>query len=156
MRTDQPVSDEESVAISTIYVRDDASALLIGSEKRGQNRSGFLFGKGEWGCGQCTFPLGKRTTTKTRTAGAMVSAFLSAKERADHALLIKLRIEGIIKTRGAPFEESDERELSSLAERGVYNIKDYDKRIHGKIRKFNSWMVYEIKGKITIKPYEKS
>jgi hypothetical protein len=32
----------------------------------------------------------------------------------------KLRAEGIIKTRGAPFEESDERELSSLAERGVY------------------------------------
>src|SRR3982074_1048959 len=50
----------------------------------------------------------------------------------------KLHAEGIIKTRGALFEESAERELPSLAERGVYDIKDYDKRIHGKIRKFNS------------------
>jgi hypothetical protein len=68
----------------------------------------------------------------------------------------KLCAEGIIKIYDVPFEESDERELSSLAEHGIYNIKDYDKRIHGKIRKFNWLMVHEIKGKTTVKPYEKS
>ena len=82
-------------------------------------------------------------------------AFLSTKEKNDRDLAVKLRNDGVITTPGAPFEESDTKEIDDLIGRGVFSFELYDPVHHGKHRIFKSRMVREIKGK-TEKPYEKS
>ncbi|KAM4062355.1 reverse transcriptase (RNA-dependent DNA polymerase) [Hirsutella rhossiliensis] len=74
-------------------------------------------------------------------------SFLTQKEEDAYALSIKLRNEGIITAPGAPFEESDNIEITDLVGR--------DRMIHGNHHIFRSRMVREVKGKDT-KPYEKS
>ncbi|KAM4062524.1 integrase core domain-containing protein [Hirsutella rhossiliensis] len=63
--------------------------------------------------------------------------------------------EGIITAPGAPFEESDNIEITDLVGRGVFSFERYDRMIHGNHHIFRSRMVREVKGKDT-KPYEKS
>ncbi|TIC89479.1 hypothetical protein CH35J_012864 [Colletotrichum higginsianum] len=46
--------------------------------------------------------------------------FLSKKEAADRALALKLRNEGVTTTPGAPFEESNRKEVDNLIDRGGY------------------------------------
>ncbi|KAM4061308.1 cwf18 domain containing protein [Hirsutella rhossiliensis] len=82
-------------------------------------------------------------------------SFLTQKEEDAYALSIKLRNEGIITAPGAPFEESDNIEITDLVGRGVFSFERYDRMIHGNHHIFRSRMVREVKGKDT-KPYEKS
>jgi hypothetical protein len=82
-------------------------------------------------------------------------AYITKKEEDDLELAIKLRNDGVITTPGAPFEASDDQEISDLAGRGVFKFERYNDRLHNGIRIFKSRLVREIKGKTT-KPYEKS
>ncbi|KAF7570471.1 hypothetical protein PtrM4_104730 [Pyrenophora tritici-repentis] len=82
-------------------------------------------------------------------------AYITKKEQDDLELAIKLRNDGVITTSGAPFEASDDQEISDLVGRGVFKFEQYDERLHSKIRIFKSRLVREVKGKTT-KPYEKS
>ncbi|KJZ69915.1 hypothetical protein HIM_10700 [Hirsutella minnesotensis 3608] len=82
-------------------------------------------------------------------------SFLTQKEEDAYELSIKLRNEGIITAPGAPFEESDNTEITDLVGRGVFSFERYDQMIHGNHHIFRSRMVREVKGKDT-KPYEKS
>ncbi|KAF7565969.1 hypothetical protein PtrM4_054030 [Pyrenophora tritici-repentis] len=82
-------------------------------------------------------------------------AYITKKEQDDLELAIKLRTDGVITTAGAPFEASDDQEISDLVGRGVFKFEQYDERLHSKIRIFKSRLVREVKGKTT-KPYEKS
>ncbi|KAM4055177.1 polyprotein [Hirsutella rhossiliensis] len=71
------------------------------------------------------------------------------------ALSLKLRSDGIITSPGDPFEESDNKEITDLVGRGVFQFERYDQMSHGNYRIFRSRMVREVKG-INTKPYEKS
>ncbi|KAM4062035.1 cwf18 domain containing protein [Hirsutella rhossiliensis] len=71
------------------------------------------------------------------------------------ALSLKLRSDGIITSPGDPFEESDNKEITDLVGRGVFQFERYDQMTHGNYRIFRSRMVREVKG-INTKPYEKS
>jgi hypothetical protein len=86
----------------------------------------------------------------------MTSVYLTAKEQADYELCVRLRKEGKIVTEGAPFEQSDKREIDALVGQGVFTFEMFDPSKHGNIRIFKSRMVHEIKGKATDTPYEKS
>jgi hypothetical protein len=80
---------------------------------------------------------------------------MTKKEEADLELAIKLRNDGVITTSGAPFEASDDQEISDLVGRGVFKFELYDEKVHGRTRIFKSRLVREVKGKTT-KPYKKS
>ena len=82
--------------------------------------------------------------------------FLTAKETQHRAESEKLRREGKITTPGAPFQESDDLEIRSLLDRGVFIFEEYNRTRHGDTRIFNARMVQEVKGLGTDKPYEKS
>jgi hypothetical protein len=82
-------------------------------------------------------------------------AYMTKKEEADLELAIKLRNDGVIITSGAPFEASDDQEISDLVGRGVFKFELYDEKVHRGTRIFKSRLVREVKGKTT-KPYEKS
>ncbi|EKD14183.1 polyprotein [Drepanopeziza brunnea f. sp. 'multigermtubi' MB_m1] len=78
------------------------------------------------------------------------------KERRDHELSAKLRAEGVIKSPGAPFQESRAKELAGLIAQGILQvIPGTDLRAKG-ARIFGSRFVDEIKGKGTPTLYEKS
>ena len=93
-------------------------------------------------------PPGSKNKRKAHT-------YISKKEENDLKLAIKLRNEGVITTSGAPFEASDDQEISDLVGRGVFKFERYDDRLHKGIRIFKSRLVQEVKGKTT-KPYKKS
>lgn len=81
--------------------------------------------------------------------------FLSGKERADYALAIELRKEGILTAPGEPFEASTKKEIDALIGRGVFEFTRFKPDLHqGRI--FKSRIVNEVKGKATDAPYEKS
>ena len=82
-------------------------------------------------------------------------AYITKKEENDLKLAIKLRHDRVITTSGAPFEASDDQEISDLVGRGVFRFEQYDERLHSNIQIFKSRLVREVKGKTT-KPYEKS
>ncbi|EDU48780.1 conserved hypothetical protein [Pyrenophora tritici-repentis Pt-1C-BFP] len=65
-------------------------------------------------------------------------AYITKKEQDDLELAIKLRNDGVITTSGAPFEASDDQEISDLVGRGVFKFEQYDERLHSKIRIFKS------------------
>ncbi|EKD17819.1 hypothetical protein MBM_04188 [Drepanopeziza brunnea f. sp. 'multigermtubi' MB_m1] len=82
--------------------------------------------------------------------------FVTDKERRDHELSAKLRAEGIIKSPGAPFQESKAKELARLIAQGILQvIPSTDPRAKG-ARIFGSRFVDEIKGKGIPTLYEKS
>ncbi|KAF1934523.1 hypothetical protein EJ02DRAFT_203408, partial [Clathrospora elynae] len=83
------------------------------------------------------------------------NTYMTRKEENDLELAIKLRNDRVITTPGAPFEASDDQEISDLVGRGVFKFELYDEEAHGGIRIFKSRLVREVKGKTT-KPYEKS
>jgi hypothetical protein len=82
-------------------------------------------------------------------------AYITKKEEDNLELAIKLRNDGVITTPGAPFEASDDKEISDLVGQGVFKFEQYNSRLHGGIRIFKSRLVRKIKGK-TSKPYKKS
>ncbi|KAM4060975.1 reverse transcriptase (RNA-dependent DNA polymerase) [Hirsutella rhossiliensis] len=88
-------------------------------------------------------------------AQAVDQSFLTQKEEDAQALSLKLRSDGIITSPGDPFEESDNKEITDLVGRGVFQFERYDQMSHGNYRIFRSRMVREVKG-INTKPYEKS
>ena len=106
-----------------------------------------------------TVPLAAQPRKRGRPPGSKnkrkANVYMTKKEEADYELAIKLRNDGVITTPGAPFEASDEQEISDLVGRGVFEFELYDKELHGGIRIFKSRLVREVKGKTT-KPYEKS
>ncbi|KAM4057231.1 cwf18 domain containing protein [Hirsutella rhossiliensis] len=73
-------------------------------------------------------------------AQAVDQSFLTQKEEDAQALSLKLRSDGIITSPGDPFEESDNKEITDLVGRGVFQFERYDQMIKG----------------INTKPYEKS
>jgi hypothetical protein len=106
-----------------------------------------------------TVPIAGQPRKRGRPPGSKnkrkANVYMTKKEEADHELALKLRNDGVITTPGAPFEASDEQEISDLVGRGVFEFEQYDKERHGGIRIFKSRLVREVKGKTT-KPYEKS
>jgi hypothetical protein len=108
-------------------------------------------------------PLGSKNKPKAMgidtammTGTVMTTAYLSAKEQADHELSLRLRKEGKITAAGAPFELSDKEEVDALIARGVFAFEMFDPTKHVGTRIFKSRMVREVKGKATGTPYEKS
>ncbi|KAF1939129.1 hypothetical protein EJ02DRAFT_457279, partial [Clathrospora elynae] len=85
----------------------------------------------------------------------MANTYMTRKEENNLELAIKLRNDQVITTPGAPFEASDDQEISDLVGRGVFKFELYDEEAHSGIRIFKSRLVREVKGKTT-KPYEKS
>ncbi len=99
---------------------------------------------------------GRPRKNATYTSASLISAsFISAKEKADFELSVKLRQEGVITTPGKPFEQSDRKEIDALVARGVFAFEQYDEHKHHE-RIFKSRIVREVKGKQTSTPYEKS
>jgi hypothetical protein len=94
------------------------------------------------------YPLGSKNKRKA-------NAYIIKKEEADLKLAIKLRNNRVIITLGAPFESSNNQEISNLIGRRVFKFKLYDKKVHRRTRIFKLRLVREVKGKIT-KPYKKS
>ncbi len=94
---------------------------------------------------------GRPRKNKTYTFASLISA----KEKADFELSVKLRQEGVITTPGKLFEQSDRKEIDALVARGVFVFKQYDEHKHYE-RIFKSRIVREVKGKQTSTPYEKS
>ena len=86
----------------------------------------------------------------------LTMVFMTAKEKSDYELALKLRREGRITTAGAPFEASGKQELDGLIGREVLQFVKYDPAKHGDVRIFKSRMVHEVKGKGTENPYEKT
>ncbi|KAI0994279.1 hypothetical protein K3495_g13903, partial [Podosphaera aphanis] len=82
-------------------------------------------------------------------------AYLTAKEKSDIELSIKLRKDGIISTPGEPFEISTQQEIKGLIERGVFTFVQKD-NLNKNAKIFKSRIVKEIKGKNTSTPFEKS
>jgi hypothetical protein len=76
-------------------------------------------------------------------------AHVSKKKAADLALALQLRREGKIITSGKPFEQSDYTEINALISSGVLRFKNYNPKIYGNTRIFDSRIVREIKGKGT-------
>ena len=91
----------------------------------------------------------------TSTAICELEQYFTHKEKADWALAIKLRKEGVITTPGEPFEESQRKEIEGLMAKGVFDFVQYDELVHGDQRIFGSRLVNEIKGKDET-PFEKS
>ena len=74
---------------------------------------------------------------------------LSQKEEDNFELATRLRLDGIITTPGAPFEESDASEIDNLVARDVFNFERFNPITHRAIRLFKSRMVREVKNKST-------
>ncbi|OHW89526.1 reverse transcriptase-like protein [Colletotrichum incanum] len=83
------------------------------------------------------------------------AAYLSQKEKDHQDLAIKLRLDNVITTPGAPYEESDGIEIDALISQGVFSFIRYNPQEHDHIRIYRTRMVREIKN-ISTKPYEKS
>jgi len=79
-----------------------------------------------------------------------------AKEREDIELSYKLWQDGVITTLGLPFQASDKKEIDSLVARGVFAFEQFDNSKHSQGQIFKSRIVWEIKGKATATPFEKS
>jgi hypothetical protein len=92
----------------------------------------------------------------SRNRAHLTDAFLSAKEKIDWELSLKLRKDGVITDPGLPFEVSDQKEVDALLARGVFAFEQYNEQTHGKERVFKSRIVREVKGKATPQPFEKS
>ncbi|KAI1653193.1 hypothetical protein F4813DRAFT_383489 [Daldinia decipiens] len=86
----------------------------------------------------------------------MSTAYVSTKEKNDHALALKLRSDGKIVAPGRPYEASDMKELDALFADGILQPEMYDEALHRGATIFKSRMVREVKGKNTPAPYEKS
>lgn len=93
--------------------------------------------------------------TRIRRRRLAAQAFISAKEKNDFLLALKIQKDNIITTASAPFKASDTKEVNNLLARGVFNFEGYNKAIHSGIQIFDSRMMRKIKDKTTI-PYEKS
>ncbi|KAF2022826.1 hypothetical protein EK21DRAFT_105605 [Setomelanomma holmii] len=75
--------------------------------------------------------------------------YITKKEEADLELAIKLCNDRVITTLGAPFEASNNQEISDLVGCGVFKLKMYNKKMHSRIYIFKSRLVREVKGKTT-------
>ncbi|KDN60924.1 putative conserved hypothetical protein, partial [Colletotrichum sublineola] len=82
-------------------------------------------------------------------------AFLSQKEKDHYELALKLRRDNVITTPGAPYEESDNIEINSLINEGVFSFVRYKPDTHDQMRIYKTRMVREVKN-LLAKPYEKS
>ena len=78
------------------------------------------------------------------------------KEKEDIELSYKLWQEGVITTLGLLFQASDKKEINSLVTRGVFAFEQFDNSKHSQGQIFKSRIVWEIKGKATAIPFEKS
>jgi len=74
------------------------------------------------------------------------TAYITAKERADYDLFLKLRKDGIITTPRKLFKLLDKTEIDALVARGVFVFKQYDEHKYSS-RIFKSRIVREVKGK---------
>ncbi|KAF1936271.1 hypothetical protein EJ02DRAFT_459660, partial [Clathrospora elynae] len=103
-------------------------------------------------------PLAAQPHRRGRPPGSKnkrkANAYMTRKEENNLELAI-LRNDRVITTPGAPFEASDDQEISDLVGRGVFKFELYNEEAYGGIRIFKSRLVREVKGKTT-KPYEKS
>jgi hypothetical protein len=82
--------------------------------------------------------------------------FVTAKEKGDLELSLKLRREGVITKPGPPFQASDKKEIDALVARGVFAFEQFNNAKHSRERIFKSRIVREVKGKATPTPFKKS
>jgi hypothetical protein len=99
---------------------------------------------------------GRPKGSKNKQYFTALESFLSAKEKGDLELSLKLRQDGIISDPGLPFQASDKKEIDSLLARGVFAFEQFNNSKHGGERIFKSRIVQEIKGKATPTPFKKS
>ena len=82
------------------------------------------------------------------------TTFLSAKEKADRELLLKLRAEGKIKIPGALFKASAKKEINYLIKQEIIRFIKYNPNIKNE-RIFGLRLINKVKGKATDKLYKK-
>ncbi len=68
-------------------------------------------------------PPAKRGRGRPKKNAMLSTAYITAKEKADYDLSLKLRKDGIITTPGKPFKLSDRKEIDALVARGVFVFK---------------------------------
>jgi hypothetical protein len=73
-------------------------------------------------------------------------AYVTKKEEDNLELAIKLRNDGVITTLGAPFEASDDQEISDLIGCRVFKFEQYNDKLHSRIWIFKSRLGREVKG----------
>jgi hypothetical protein len=96
----------------------------------------------------------RRKERPRKNTAPVATAYLSPKEISDYALAIKLRKNNVINTPKAPFEESDNIEITNLIARNIVAFERFNPtKYTGRL--FKSRMIHEIKGKNDT-PYEKS
>jgi hypothetical protein len=94
--------------------------------------------------------------SKNKQYFVALKSFLSAKEKRDLKLLLKLRQDGIISDPSLLFQAFDKKEIDSLLAREVFAFKQFNDFKHRGEQIFKSRIVQEIKGKVTPTPFEKS
>jgi hypothetical protein len=99
---------------------------------------------------------GRLKGSKNKQYFAALESFLSAKEKGDLELSLKLRQDGIISDLGLPFQAFDKKKIDSLVAREVFAFEQFDNSKHRGEQIFKSQIVREIKGKATPTLFEKS
>ncbi len=88
----------------------------------------------------------KRGRSRLKKSAVLSTAYITAKERADYDLFLKLRKDSIITTPKKLFKLLNRKEIDALVTRGVFAFKQYDEYKHSS-RIFKLRIVREVKGK---------
>jgi hypothetical protein len=99
---------------------------------------------------------GRLKGSKNKQYFTALKSFLSAKEKGDLKLSLKLRQNKTINNPGLPFQAFDKKEIDSLLAREVFAFKQFNDSKHRGERIFKSRIVREIKGKTTPTLFKKS
>ncbi len=91
-------------------------------------------------------PLIKRGRSRLKKSAVLSTAYITAKEKADYDLSLKLCKDGIITTPRKLFKLLDKKEIDALVTRGVFVFKQYDEHKHSS-RIFKLRIVCEVKEK---------
>jgi len=90
--------------------------------------------------------LVKRGRGRLKKSAVLSTTYITAKEKADYDLSLKLRKDSIITTPRKLFKLLDKKEIDALVTRGVFVFKQYDEYKHSS-RIFKLRIVREVKGK---------
>jgi hypothetical protein len=94
--------------------------------------------------------------SKNKQYFTALKLFLSAKEKKDLELSLKLRQDGIISNPSLLFQAFDKKKIDSLLAKKVFAFKQFNNSKHRGERIFKSRIMQEIKGKATLTLFKKS
>ncbi len=148
---DESNNNDITIAINT---RAESKESTVNTELKNTNKESTLLVNKENAQTENAQPV-KRGRGRLKKSAMLPTAYITAKEKADYDLFLKLRKDDIITTPRKLFKLLNKKEIDALVARGVFAFKQYDEHKYSS-RIFKSRIVRKVKGKQTSTPYKKS